>query len=268
MPDLKEPHYFGSDLRSDRFIRDERSYRDLFRNNDHRRLVGEASVYYLYSKNAASEIHRFDPQAKIIMMLRNPVDMIYSLHSQTVSSAYEDIVDFAEALQAEEDRKRGLRIPDIADFPQGLLYREIAGYAGQVKRFLHYFDHQQIKIILFDDFTRYPQEAYREVLQFLGAEDIDFDVEFSKVNENRRLVSVKLEHFLKRRTGIRGVLKQRSPWLYSILYSAFHRLNARKAARMRMAPELRSALVEEFAPGVNELAGIIGRDLSAWTTAR
>lgn len=264
MPDLKEPHFFGSDLRSEKFIRDELAYQRLFHGNDAVRFMGEASVYYLYSRTAAAEIHRFNPAAKVIMMLRNPVDMIHSLHSQAVSSANEDILDFAEALKAEEDRKRGARIPDIADFPQGLLYRDIGAYVQQVKRFQQYFGSRQIKIILFDDFTQHPNKIYEEVLRFLGVEKVDFKVEFLIVNENRRLISEKLEHFMKRRTGIRRVLKNATPFLYSFLYSAFRGLNARKAVRQQMSPELRAALGEEFAPAVSELATIIDRDLSDW----
>jgi len=113
MPQRKEPHFFGSDLDAPYpyFIRDKEQYFSLFAEAKDEKRVGEASVWYLYSKRAAFEIKEFCPTASIIIMLRNPVDMIYSLHSQRLFTGNEDIPDFEEALEAEEDRKRGLRIP-------------------------------------------------------------------------------------------------------------------------------------------------------------
>jgi hypothetical protein len=266
MPAIKEPHFFGSDLHSEKFIRDEAAYRKIFQLRGTAPLAGEASVYYLYSREAAAEISRFNPASKIIIMLRNPVEMIHSLHSQAVSSANEDILDFAEALNAEAHRHRGDRIPDIADFPQGLFYRDIGHYAEQVDRFLRCFSAEQVRIILFDEFVRTPEKIYQEVLRFLEVQDMHFEPEFRKVNENRRLVSVTLEHFFKRQTGIRRTLKTATPRLYSSLYAAFRRLNARKARRAPMDARLRAALLEEFAPEISVLAKLIGRDLSHWST--
>ena len=247
MPSIKEPHFFGADLHSAKFVRDRRDYIELFTPRHGERLLGEASVYYLYSQTAATEL-----------------DMIHSLHSQAVSSAYEDILDFSEALSAEEDRARGQRIPDIADFPQGLLYRRIGMYAEQVRRYLATFPPEQVHVILFDDFVRDTEAVYVDVLRFLGVYDLNYRPEFKRVNENRRLAFVALEHFVKRRTSIRRQIKALSPRLYSSLYSTFRGLNARPARREEMAPELRKQLIERFASDVAALSALLDRDLSAW----
>ena len=267
MSAVKEPHFFGSDLQSTKFIRDRSEYAALFAQAGGSRFVGEASVYYLYSKHAAEEIHASNPSASIIIMLRNPVDMVYSLHSQAVSSGNETIVDFAQALQAEAERSRGRGIPDIADFPQGLLYRDIARYAQQVKRYLDMFGPDRVKIILFDDFARHPEKLFRETLEFLGVADTTFQLTFEKVNSNRRLRSVALEHFLKRRTTLRQALKRAAPNLYSALYSMFEGMNAVVAKRDTMPAHLRAELCEQFAPEVQELSRNIGHDLTAWLPA-
>jgi hypothetical protein len=264
MPSTKEPHFFGSDLSSTKFVRDKREYLDLFADVDGARILGEASVYYLYSRMAAREIFEFNPSARILILLRNPVDMIYSLHSQALSSAYEDILDFSEALEAEEDRARGERIPDIADFPQGLLYGRIGMYAEQVRRFLDTFPADQVQVILFEDIKDDPDGVYLNVLRFLGVHDLGFRPEFRRINENRRLVSVGLEHFAKRRVKLRESLKSAAPRVYSALYSAFHRLNARPARRQQMPQELRQRLVSRFAPDVATLSKILQRDLTSW----
>ena len=69
--------------------------------------VGEASVWYLYSKKAAKEIYEFNPKAQIIVMLRNPLEMIYSYYYQVSWTGDEDIDTFELALEAENFRKRG-----------------------------------------------------------------------------------------------------------------------------------------------------------------
>jgi hypothetical protein len=264
MPRIKEPHFFGTDLQSSKYIRDEQEYLSLFSSRRGERFVGEASAYYLYSERAAAEIKNYNPSSSIIIMLRNPVDMVYSLHSQAVSSGNEDIVDFADALKAEDDRRQGRRIPGIADFPRGLLYRDIAKYSQQVRRYLDLFGTHQVQIILFDDFVRCPDKIFRETLGFLGVDNKGFQATFEKVNENRRLRSITLEHLLKKRRGLRNAIKRTAPAMYSFMYSTFHRLNAVKSRRQAMDPELRASLCEEFTPDVQELSQITGRDLSAW----
>ncbi len=102
MPERKEPNFFGTDLGlSPYFIRDEKEYLSLFSGARNEKRVGEASVLYLFSKLAATEIKECNPAASIIIMLRNPVDMIHSLHSQYVYNGWEDIVEFEAALDSE-----------------------------------------------------------------------------------------------------------------------------------------------------------------------
>jgi hypothetical protein len=79
-PPGDEPHFFGTDLSAPWSIADERSYLSLFDDAKDEIRAGEKSVSYLYSKRAAVEIKEFQPSAKIIIMLRNPVDVIYSIH--------------------------------------------------------------------------------------------------------------------------------------------------------------------------------------------
>src|SRR5438093_1590857 len=82
LPENKEPHFFGSDLYHPGFVRNLDEYLSLFLEAGNKKRAGEASVWYLYSRNAAAEIMAFCPSARIIAMLRNPVDMMYSNYCQ------------------------------------------------------------------------------------------------------------------------------------------------------------------------------------------
>lgn len=265
MPSSKELHYFGSDL-DIRFgaTRKEDDYLAHFRQAKDEKRVGEASVWYLYSQKAAAEIYTFCPAARIIIMLRNPVDMLYSQHSQFLYNGNEDIVDFAEALAAESDRKQGRRIPPETHFTAALFYRETAEYAEQVKRYFDIFDPDQVRIILFDDFRTDTAGVYRQTLQFLDVAD-DFQADFRVVNPNKRARSKALRRVLNRppawarrlvpkpfRQGVRRQLKQ---W------------NTNYQSRQPIDPVLRRQLQAEFAPEVLHVSELIGRDLSHWSDA-
>ncbi|MGH7858384.1 MAG: sulfotransferase, partial [Candidatus Binatia bacterium] len=91
VPARKEMHFFGCDLvfTIPRITRDE--YLQAFANWRGQKRIAEASVWYLYSRTAVREIREFSPAARILVMLRQPVDMMYSLHSQRIYNGTEDL---------------------------------------------------------------------------------------------------------------------------------------------------------------------------------
>ncbi|MBA2556652.1 MAG: hypothetical protein H0V12_04785, partial [Chloroflexi bacterium] len=119
LPSLKEPRHFcpDQDSGSDRdglfFVRDRDEYLALYAGVRGEKRIGDASVQYLYSRVAAERIREFNPDARFIVMLRNPVHMAYSLHGQRLAGGGEDIEDFGEALEAEADRREGRRLPKV-----------------------------------------------------------------------------------------------------------------------------------------------------------
>ena len=78
--------------------------------NSHKYLV-DASVWYLYSNVAVDEILKYNPESKFIVMLRNPVDMFYSLHQQLLYNGEENISSPLKAWNIQHERKKGLNIP-------------------------------------------------------------------------------------------------------------------------------------------------------------
>ena len=90
MAPMPEPHYFGSDLNHWWMPQyTEEQYLQLFSAAGNRKVIGEKSALYLVSERAAAEIKIFSPEGKIIAMLRNPVEMLYSLHSQAIRAGRE-----------------------------------------------------------------------------------------------------------------------------------------------------------------------------------
>ena len=95
-------------------------YYDLFKSD--KKIIGEASTFYIFSKNAAKEIYNFNSEAKIIIMLRDLVDLVYSLHSQFVFSGDEVVEDFKQALDLAQNRLNGIDVPNQTTVVNKLFY--------------------------------------------------------------------------------------------------------------------------------------------------
>ena len=113
-------------------MRDRQTYQSLFDGARPDQLTGEASTWHLYSKDAARNIKAANPEARIIIMLRDPVEMLYSLHGRRHYGGSEDLADFAEALAAEEDRKHGRRISPKARNVTALFYRDVGRFTTRL----------------------------------------------------------------------------------------------------------------------------------------
>ncbi len=266
MPKKKEPHFFGSDLYSPWYIRDINAYLSLFKDVKNKKRIGEASVWYLYSKSAAYEIKEFNPDAQIIIMLRNPVDMMYSLHAQRVYNGNEDILDFEEALNAEEDRKKGLRMPPHPGLTCAMFYRDAARFTEQVKRYLDVFGRNKVHIIIYDDFKNNTAIVYKETLHFLGVDE-DFTPDFKVINPNKVVRSRFLRDFLQMPPDFaRLLVKIFIPCRGNRqkIIERLKRWNTIYKPRSPMNPELRKRLILEFETEIRELGKLIGRDLRMW----
>jgi len=268
--EAKEPNFFGSDFYNPFFIRDENAYLSLFADALHEKRVGEASIWYLYSNRAASEIKSFAPQARIIIMLRNPVEMLHALHSQLLFNGDEEEADFEAALAAEEARKEGFRLPANPQIVEGLFYREIVKYTEQVGRYLDVFGEARIKIIIYDDLKQDAAQVYRETCAFLDV-DTGFSPQFRLVNRNKRIRSKALLKFTKQPPSVVPgwvknlvPLERRKDLMWRVVKAA-RRFNTKYEPRAPMTPELRNRLQAEFAPEVESLSSLLRRDLSHWS---
>ena len=265
-PEKKELHYFGNDIRSPWFIKDINSYLSMFASAENEKRIGEASVWYLYSKRAAAEIKAFCPFARIIIMLRNPVDMLYSQHSQFLYNGNEDIIDFEKALEAEEDRKQGLRIPNNANFIKGLFYRETAKYNEEVLRYLDIFKRKNVHIVIFDDFKTDTAKVYKKTLHFLDV-SADFQPSFQVINPNKRIRNRGIHNALyKSPQLVRLLSKTLMPrFVRQSLWKILYHLNVQYAPRPPMDLKLRRHLQAQFEQEIKRLEKLIDRDLSHWS---
>lgn len=267
MPLHKEPMYFGQDLTQLHVRLTERDYLALFAEARPGQRTGEATTWYLFSKTAASEIREFSPDARIIIMLRHPVDVMYSLHRELLFYRGETIDDFAEALAAEPDRREGRRLGPSRR-PEVLLYRQAVHFAEQVERYLDVFGRERVKIILFDDFIADVEAEYADVLRFLGVDET-FRPEFRRVNESKEPLNRTVQAMMVRPPAPVAKLiplLRRSPFAHRVR-AALLAFNSRPVDRPPMPTALRQQLMAEFEPEIRRLAALIDRDLSGWLPA-
>jgi hypothetical protein len=267
----KEPHYFCGDF--DYYYapgqRSEDHYLRLFADaGDEHLAVGEASVWYLYSADAARNIAAFDPEARAVVMVRNPVELVPSLHSQLLYMLDEDVEDPWEAWRLQEARRRGERLPPRVRVPAFLQYGEAARLGAQLRRVHESIPPERVKVIVFDDLRADTAAVYRQTLEFLGVPD-DGRTDFPRVNENKvhragavaRLTQrppaplVSVAKGVKRVAGVErlGVLDR------------VRRRNREVTTRREIDPGFAQELRDHFRDDVAELGDLIGRDLSAWT---
>ena len=259
----KDLHYFGSDLtflKRQRFSKDE--YHSHFDNTDEI-AIGEASVWYLYSQNAAKEIFEYNPNMKIIIMLRDPVQMIYAHYTQMKFNGLgdEDLSTFEEALQAEPARKEGRRIPKHCPLACTLFYREIAKVATQIERYLEIFPKEQILFLFQEDMKTNMKELYINTLQFLEVSE-EFTPEFERVNTHKEVRFETLRKIIgKTPQGLKDRIPKRPR---KILSKTIRKYNSKHAERMKLSPETDKMLRFELTEEISRLEEICQRDLTHW----
>jgi Sulfotransferase domain len=273
LPEAKEIHFYGQDLRWTRPRVSEAQWHNWYQDAPQHGRVGEVAVWYLLSRTAARELHAANPDMRIVAMLREPVEMMHSLHSQLLFSGDEDISDFATALDAEADRRAGRRLPSTHH--QGLyappadcvFYRQVVDYATQLRRYYEVFPRSQVHVVLFDELRRDTPGTYRRLLEFLDV-DPDFSPDFEVRNPNKVARSPRTQRLIQaaRYGRVAGVLRGFPPFREAgrLAAAQLQAWNTRVEGRAAFDPTLRAALLEASRPGVLELQELIGRDLTGW----
>ncbi len=225
MPDRKEPHYFSLDVRVPGAIRNPADYHALFEPAGAHAVVGEASVSYLGSRAAAHGIHAARPDARIVVMLRDPGDARESFHAQMVYEclAEHDDLDRAMAIQAEA------RELILAHKGVPYVYEELLRFDEQVARYESLFGAGQVHVIRYGDLSSDPGRVYEDCSRFLGLDAV-FEPRFEVINARKRARSASLQRLLKRPPPVLARLRgQLPPRVRSVVAETLLRLNTTRA---------------------------------------
>jgi hypothetical protein len=259
----KEPHYFNDDLRN-RHIRTLPEYLACFDGaRPHHRAIGEASVHYLYSRTAVLNILDFQPEARFIVMVRNPLEMARSWYSEAAyrSGVGETAASFEDAWYLQEERRQGRSIPRICREPKLLQYQDLCSLGAQLERLFAVVPRDRVHIIVFDDFVSDTRSEFENVLKFLNVPLYGKTV-FPRVNEAKEMTMPRLYHGF---VWVRNVVRSRLGLRLGLgVGTGLRTLLTRPRTHDALSDRLKADLVLAFAQDVQRLEKILERELSHW----
>ena len=254
LPEIKEPHvyaYLADPTSTGDLFESEASarafYRDLYADAADETAIGDCSVTSLCVPGVAAAIGRDVPDARIVVILRQPVDRAYSHHALFVANGGERVKDFAAALALDEERRaQGVNM--------SYRYLDWSRYAGQLQPFVDTFGRDRVLVHLYDDLVADPKTVVRGTFEFLGVDPDRASPRVGRHNDARvrrfagptglalrRATPMPVRNLIRRRMG-KGLSRPAPP----------------------LDPRVRAELTEQFRDEISRLETMLDRDLSGW----
>jgi len=268
---VKEPFFWCPDIVEPGRVASADGYRALWDGAAPGAVTGEASADYAMSEVAIPSLVVARPDVKLIMILRDPAEMVASYHSELVQ-AYQEPVKELERAWALQERRAAGRGPFSRDTiePKKLQYLWACALGDQLERLFAHTGAENRLAILFDDLVGDPRQVYTDTLRFLGVAD-DGRTDFPRMNRNRNLRSVRLATVHRSIPRLLGPLYAPARAMarrVGISPSAIvNRFNIREGERRKIDPAFQAELREAFRPQVEKIERLLGRDLSHWKRA-
>ncbi len=243
----KEVHYFSLE---ENFSKGYFWYEKHFKHCAGKKAIGEASPLYMYLEEVPQRIYEYNPNMKLIFMLRNPVDRAWSQYWLMKRMGREDL-GFEQAIQQEENR-----IQRDFTYLRRFSYKDRGKYIEQIHRFLKYFPRKHIFFIISEQLRKEPEIILKDLYRFLGVDD------------NYELNGRKFRAMKGKRSKI--------PALSKLLYNSFlgnfillrkanDKLNAKPIGET-MKPATRKFLIDFFRESNDKLAQEFGLDIQQWNS--
>jgi hypothetical protein len=247
LPKAKEIHYFSYE---NLFAQGVNWYEDFFKPVTTEKAIGEISNSYLPSETAAQRIYEYNPDLKLICILRNPIERAYSHYCMDLRTGI-----------ANQDMNIGLG-PESPYVKWGL-------YNEQLKYYRDRFGDDRIKVLLFDDLSRQPEVLLREVYTHLQV-DPEFDAPSTRTPKNTKK---NLPRFPRLYRSLKSVYRDlmKVPVARDMLvplrlngyFDFFHTLNQGDGFPP-LSRDRGKSLADYYHRDLDELSRFVGQDLSDW----
>ena len=247
MSPIKETYFFSPNVNMklilSKPVKNQKDYQKLFHNVKTEKAIGEATPSYLWDPDSAKLIHEKIPNARIIIILRNPINRAFSHYLWLVSLGKENL-SFSEAIKKSLSAK-----PDFSG-------RIIDGgmYSNQIQRYLDEFGQKQIKIIIFEEFLKNPKLIVEDILKFL---DIDsnppeiFEAFNSYVEPRGKLAKSMIQNKFLQKLGTS---------LPQTIASQATKILDKKAVKPKMSESNMKMLKNIYSEDVKNLKSILNKD--------
>lgn len=258
MSRVKEPHFFAPNIihldPMHKPIRDKSSYLKLFAGAKQGDIRGEASPGYLHDPDTPYSIHDVAPNARIIISLRNPIDLVFSFYLQQLRIVRRG----SRRGSFVEEVKKRLDADTFGNSDPKVLRLELGLYFESVKRYIDIFGREKVKIIIFEEFQSNALETLRDIFRFLNLE----------ISINAPSLTVYNKYGVARGPWVRFILGNRTitiaaeklmkPQLRKWLKKKFFIKYVPKPQLDQKAAEM---LIPFYAEDVTMLQGLLGRKL-------
>jgi len=271
---IKEPKYFskkyhvyphkgpGDKNVDKKIIKNYSDYISYYSKCKNEKYLGDASADYLYYYKTADEIYNYNNKAKIIILLRNPIERTYSAYTH-LRRDYREKLSFEEALNKEEERM-------LANFEFIWGYKSCSLYYGSVKYYLKRFGRENVHVIIFDAMIKDVNGTLNKVCEFLGIERYAFknlDVMYNKSGIPKKSVKVIIYNkFIKNKNRARLFISNIIGTTQKQRIVSFLRNNLflSQLQKKQMNRKIRKYLFEYFKTDILKLQGLLNIDLSIW----
>ena len=232
--------------------------------NSTQKIKLQGSVHYIFFENALKRIQRFCPDAKFILILRQPIDRAISSYKYARKFDYEAL-SFHKAINEEDKRMRSNDIRTVSE----CTYINHGFYAFQIERFLKYFKRDQLKILLYEDIKDKPEKSVRDLYGFLDVCP-EFKPRLESHNKTGGLRSKSLQklffgdHLLKK--GILNIITNllSEEQKAKLRWKLIHLNTSNNEEKLEIDQELINRLNSNFEEDIIKLEKLIERDLSHW----
>ena len=266
MSRIKEPRFFSQiqgeldkgkmgsgPLRPGYFNRGLKWYESLFDSCQQSKVRGEASTYYFSAIDSAALIKSLIPEVRLIFLLRDPVERLYSHYWQ--------------------EYKLGLKLPSFEDMvqnnhPRFQYYSHVSSYKINLERFYLEFPKNQVLLLLNEDLKKNPQEIFQQVCQFLGLDDNYFPTSLGKKFNQQTLPKNQLLEQIITTISSKDIIVERVP--HSIrpylgkIKRTISKVNSIKNDYPPLKISLRNQLVNRFEADIAFVEECLFKNLSFW----
>jgi len=260
MSPIKEPHFFcfeGQRNVHPGSVTDVETYRRLFKDASNEVALGEASPGYILMPEAIERIKHYIPHARLIAILRNPVDRAHSHYVHMVRTGSEPCSAFAQAIREEQTHLNQERVY------QGYIVRGF--YYEQLRRYFDSFHREQLRIYLHEDLNNAPIDTVQDSFRFLGVK-ASFVPDVSLKRNISGYPKSKILELALRPGRAKHALKMYLPTgLHRRLSEVHDNLKTRNLDKPPpLEPEVRQQLISVYREDILKLQELIDRDLSGW----
>lgn len=243
---LKEPHYYASDLPvQPHTITSAIDYQELFQAAGEQRYRAEASVWYFFSTKAAAAMAQAHPGARIILLLRDPVEMLVSLYHLYRRSGNEGEADPNRALLRDSEA-----CFEHSYFPFALHYQGLLHWQSNLLRWQQAFPAWQIRVLHYEDFYAAPGQQFQQLCRWLALTR-EPDISFDRDEARRRVQWQAMKQLRSLPAHIRQKMNPKAVQLHAGDKSS------------SVSPATRAALREYFVAHNPDLNQLLGSDVMA-----